>query len=173
MCGGLSIPTSDTILYVSIPKQELQVYLHGKLKKTYIISTSSRNPSNLENSAGTPTGLHRVEQKVGANTKAGTVFFARVSTDTFFWDFSEDIQSKNLITTRIMWLKGLEPGKNSGDGVDSFCRYIYIHGTNHEERLGYPASGGCILLSNEEIIRLFDKVPTGSLVFIDETQSIS
>lgn len=124
-------------------------------------------------SGGTPIGLHRIEQKIGGDAKAGTVFFARVSTGKFFWEFDEELQTRNLITSRIMWLKGLEPEKNSGEGIDSFRRYIYIHGTNQEDQLGNVASGGCILLGNEEIIRLYDKVPSGSLVYIDECDAIT
>ena len=145
----------------------MYLYKRGIKYSEHIISTSLKKPSCIEDSAGTPLGLHRIEQKIGQNEKAGTVFFSRVTTEKAFWDFNEEIQSKNLITSRIMWLRGLEPGINAGEGIDSFHRYIYIHGTNHEDRLGTPASGGCVLLSNEEIIRLFDKVPTGSLVYID------
>lgn len=73
----------------------------------------------------------------------------------------------NLITTRILWLRGLEPGVNSGPGIDTHDRYIYIHGTNHEERLGAPDSHGCVLLSNDEVIELFEQVPSGTLVMIE------
>ncbi|MCG8527935.1 MAG: L,D-transpeptidase [Opitutales bacterium] len=169
----LSIPTSQSVLYVSVPEQQLYRFHNGLLKDKWVISTSSNPPSCEENSNGTPEGLHRIEQKIGGDAKAGTVFFARVSTGEFFWDFDEAIQEKNLITSRIMWLKGLEEGKNSGDGVDSFRRYIYIHGTNHEDRLGEPATGGCVVLGNEDIIRLFDKVETGSLVYIDTQGELS
>jgi len=95
------------------------------------------------------------------------VFFSRVSTGRPFWDFDDDIQERNLITSRILWLRGLEEGVNSGEGVDTFQRYIYIHGTNHEDRIGRPASGGCVVLANVEMIRLYDQVPGGSLVLIE------
>lgn len=169
----LSIPTSSPVLYVSIPKQELTLFHEGEVMVRYPVSTSIKPPSCREDSGGTPNGLHRVEQKIGGDAKAGTVFFSRVSTGKFFWEFDEEIQERNLITTRILWLRGLEEGKNSGDGVDSFRRYIYIHGTNHEDRLGSVASGGCILLGNQEIVRLYDKVPTGSLVYIDADGSVA
>jgi lipoprotein-anchoring transpeptidase ErfK/SrfK len=136
--------------------------------QTLVVSTSLKPPSCVADSAGTPTGLHRVEQKIGGDAKAGTVFFSRVSTGQAFWDFDEEIQERNLITSRILWLTGLEPGKNQGEGIDSFLRYIYIHGTNHEDRLGSPATGGCVVLANATIIRLYDQVPTGSLVYIDD-----
>ena len=164
---ALSIPASETLVHVSVPMQELTLFQNGKPGKRYKVSTSSRAPSCVEDSGGTPIGLHRVEQKIGGDERAGTVFFGRVSTGKLFWEFDEDIQTRNLITSRILWLRGLEVGVNTGSGVDSFLRYIYIHGTNHEDHLGRPSSGGCILLGNEDIIRIYDIVPTGSLVYID------
>jgi len=167
LAESLSIPTSPVFVYVNVPAQRLYFFKEGVLKREYTVSTSTAPPSCVEDSAGTPDGFHRVEQKIGGDAKAGTVFFSRVSTDQFFWDFSEEMQEKNLITSRILWLRGLEPGKNSGAGIDTFQRYVYIHGTNHEDRLGTPATGGCIVMGNEDIIRFYDLVPTGSTVYID------
>ena len=74
--------------------------------------------------------------------------------------------SRQLITSRILWLRGLEAGVNRGGEVDSFDRYIYIHGTNHEDRLGKPMSAGCVEMRNLDVIELCDEVRTGDLVFI-------
>ncbi len=164
----LSIPGTRELIYVSIPEQKLYLYRENELHKTYTVSTSLKPPSEVEDSFGTPRGLHRVEMKIGENEKAGIVFIGRVSTEKYFWEYPDEIQEKNLITSRILWLKGLEPGKNSGDGIDSFARYIYIHGTNHEEKLGTPATAGCVVLSNEDVIRLYDQMPGGTLVYIDD-----
>ena len=79
---------------------------------------------------------------------------------------SEAENEENLITTRILWLRGLEPGVNQGGEVDSHDRYIYIHGTNHEDRIGTPQSAGCILMRNLDIIALFDEVRVGDQVWI-------
>ena len=79
----------------------------------------------------------------------------------------EEERAKNLITSRILWLAGLEPTLNQGPGQDSFDRYIYIHGTNHEDKIGTPASGGCVQLKNEDMIDLFNRTPKQSLVWID------
>jgi len=76
--------------------------------------------------------------------------------------------ARNLITTRIMRLRGLEPGHNAGPGRDSYNRYIYLHGTNYPEKLGTPVSAGCVLLSDEDVSELFENVPEGSLVWIEE-----
>jgi len=74
----------------------------------------------------------------------------------------------NLITSRILWLRGLERGVNLGDGVDTHDRYIYIHGTHREAEIGKRMSAGCILMRNLDIIELFDEVRTGDLVWIGD-----
>ena len=83
------------------------------------------------------------------------------------WGTPED----NLITTRILWLDGLEPGRNQGiatDGkvVDTRRRFVYIHGTNQTSKLGQPNSHGCVLLSDTDVIRLFDGITVGTRVLI-------
>ena len=107
-------------------------------------------------------------EKHGADAPPGIVFKGRVSTGKHFSEFPEEQQAGNLITTRILWLRGLEPGVNAGGKVDTHERYIYIHGTNHEEKLGSPFSGGCIEMANLGIIELFDAVRTGDLVWIED-----
>lgn len=79
----------------------------------------------------------------------------------------------DLITSRVMWLEGLEPGFNAGTNaenvvVDSFQRFIYIHGTNHEDDLGKPSSHGCVRMMNADVVKLFDSVEEGDLVWIQE-----
>lgn len=143
------------------------------LQKSHVISTSLRPPSNVKDSLGTPRGLHTIAEKHGAGTPPGIVFKARVSTGRHFGEFDAVQQAKNLITSRILWLRGLEPGVNAGQNaagevVDTYGRYVYIHGTNHEDRLGTPFSGGCIEMNNLEIITLFDEVRTRDLVWIED-----
>jgi len=96
------------------------------------------------------------------------VFRGRIPTGKRYWEENDVEQEKNLITTRILRLQGLEDGHNAGPGIDSFDRYIYVHGTNHEDRLGTPTSGGCVLLSNRDVEELFESVDLGSLVLIRE-----
>ncbi len=138
------------------------------LQKSHVISTSLRPPSNVQDSLGTPRGLHEIAEKLGADAPPGMVFKGRVSTGRHFSEFDAATQETNLITTRILWLRGLEPGVNAGGNVDSYGRYIYAHGTNHEDRLGRPFSGGCIEMNNLEIIALFDQVRTGDQVWIED-----
>ena len=138
------------------------------LRKSHVVSTSARPPSNLKNSLGTPRGLHHLAEKIGADSPPGTVFKGRVSLGKHFNELSDEENARNLITTRILWLRGLEPGVNAGGEVDTHARYIYIHGTNHEDRLGAPFSGGCIEMNNIEIAALFEEVRTGDLVWIED-----
>jgi len=138
------------------------------LRKSYTVSTSRRPPSNLKDSLGTPRGLHAIAERIGAGAPPGIVFRGRIATGRHFGELPPEEQANNLITTRILWLRGLEPGVNAGGDVDSHDRYIYIHGTNHEDRLGTPASGGCVQMRNTEIIELHDGVRPGDLVWIED-----
>jgi lipoprotein-anchoring transpeptidase ErfK/SrfK len=112
----------------------------------------------------TPPGVHRVKEKYGHGVPVGRVFRDRLDTgDT--WTIGEP--GDNLILTRILRLEGLEDGINRGPGIDSYERYIYIHGTNNETSIGSPASHGCVCMTNKDVIELFDAVPEGTIVVID------
>ena len=167
-CLALGLKPTSRVIVVSIARQLLGLYQDGALVKSCVISTSQRPPSNVKDSLGTPRGLHEVAEKVGAGAPPGIVFKARVSTGRHFSELPEAEQARNLITTRILWLRGLEPGHNAGGDVDTYDRYVYIHGTNREDRLGTPASSGCVQMNNLEIIELFDLVRTRDLVWIED-----
>ena len=132
------------------------------VRKTFRISTSRFGIGQTENSNRTPLGLHRVAQKAGGGWPVGTVFKSREMVG-YTWQG----QSGAVITNRILWLEGLEPGFNRGEGVDTFARYIYIHGTGDEPALGRPASHGCIHLSGADLLPLYDFLPCGTLVWIN------
>ena len=116
-------------------------------------------------SFGTPIGLHAIAEKIGANEPAGTAFKSRLP-EKHYSDYTPDEQKQNLITSRIVRLRGLEAGINSGNEVDSYQRCIYIHGTNHEELIGQPFSKGCIEMLNADIIHLFSRIEQEDLVWI-------
>lgn len=158
---------TDHALYVSICEQKLFHYRSGELQKTYTVSTSRRPPSCVENSLGTPTGLHFIDEKIGDTLPAGTILKGRVPTGENCYELSIERNAENLITTRILWLRGLETGHNAGPGIDTHDRYVYLHGTNQEDRLGTPNSHGCVLLSNADVTELFDVIPGGTLVLIE------
>lgn len=144
----------------------LQFYQAGVLAKSYAISTSRRPPSNVKGSLGTPRGLHEIAERIGAGQPPGMVFKSRIPTGRHFSEFPESEARGQLITSRILWLRGLEPGVNLGGEVDSYERYIYLHGTNHEDRIGEPMSAGCIELRNLDIMELFEQIRTGDHVLI-------
>jgi hypothetical protein len=134
---------------------------HYSMRKRYRISSSRFGIGQVQNSNCTPLGLHRIGEKIGEGWPAGTVFRSRQVVG-FTW--------KGLprapITTRILWLHGLEPGFNQGGKVDTHSRYIYIHGTGDEPTLGRPASRGCIQMAANDLIPFFDKIRSGTLVWI-------
>jgi len=137
-----------------------------KISAVFAISTSKNPPSCLADSYGTPTGLHAIADKIGADAPEGTVFKGRVSTGQVYGQVSPEDAERNLITSRILRLRGLEIGKNCGEGRDSYDRYIYIHGSNHEDRISQPFSGGCVEMLNADVIELFDQVDEGDLIWI-------
>ena len=165
---GLGLPSAEDCIVVSIDQQKLW-HIRGQDCETYVVSTARAGLGCVEDSNQTPDGLHQVGEKIGAGAVPGTVFKARQSTGKLAseWGAPED----NLITSRILWLDGLEPGHNQGvacDGkvVDTKRRFVYIHGTNQSAKLGQPNSHGCVLLSDPDVIRLFDLVPVGTRVLI-------
>jgi hypothetical protein len=134
----------------------------GLVRRTFRISTSRFGLGQTKNSNCTPLGLHRVAQKFGGGRPTGAVFKSRECIG-YTWSGRCDGAS---ITNRILWLEGLEPGVNRGGNVDTFARYIYIHGTGDESNLGRPASHGCIHLSAADLLPLYDQLPIGTLVWI-------
>lgn len=152
------------ILYVSVRAQRLYHVHEGHLMKEYTISTSSHGLGGTRDSYRTPIGLHYVRERIGAGLPPWSVFRERVCTGELA-DSCRDGAS-DTITSRILWLSGMESGLNAGGDVDSFDRWIYIHGTADECSLGEPSSHGCIRMRNRDVIELFDQVQIGALVVI-------
>ena len=166
-CARLGIKPGARVLAVRIGTATLQFFRNGELVKSYGVSTSRRPPSNIKNSLGTPRGLHEIAERIGAGQPPGMVFKSRVPTGRHFSEeLDRNPDNDNLITGRILWLRGLEPGVNRGGDVDTYERYIYIHGTNHEARLGEPLSAGCVLMRNLDIVELYEEVRVGDRVWI-------
>jgi hypothetical protein len=94
----------------------------------------------------------------------GRIFYGHIATI-----YSDTTSSKtDDITSRILWLSGEEKGVNKGKNIDSYQRYIYIHGTSEEGKIGTPASHGCIRMTNKDIIKLFSLVKLNTKVLILE-----
>lgn len=169
-CARLGIKPGERLLAVRISTALMQFFRGGRLERSFGVSTSKRPPSNLKNSLGTPRGLHEIAERIGAGQPPGVVFKARVPTGRHYSELltSEDGANDNLITSRILWLRGLEPGINRGGDVDTYERFIYIHGTNHGARIGEALSSGCVLMRDLDIIELYEEVRAGDLVWIED-----
>ncbi len=137
---------------------------HQTQTTSWTISTGKNGFGNQENSGRTPTGLHHICALIGDNAPIGTIFSGRQPTGQII--IESDNPNDDFITTRILWLAGLEPGINQGAGVDTHARYIYIHGTPHTARLGEPVSAGCIRMESVHVIELFQRVKLETLVVI-------
>jgi hypothetical protein len=158
------------ILLINIQQQRLYHINDQTLLNTFVISSADKGTGNTENSGQTPLGAHFIKEKFGDGAPLGTQFKARQSTNFIppILSGSEETSEDDYITSRILWLSGLEVGYNLGKGIDSYKRYIYIHGTDEEGRLGSPASHGCIRMANQDIIDLYSKVSTDTLVYLYE-----
>ena len=158
---------TDEVIYVSIKEQKLYHIQHDSIIKEYIISSSVYGIGNTSGSNKTPIGLHNIRKKYGEKTPINGKMTGRVFQGNIATIYTDQTKSKtDDVTSRILWLEGLEKGKNKGEGIDSFKRYIYIHGTSEEGRLGKPASHGCIRMKNKEVIDLYNLVEVGTLVLI-------
>ena len=163
--------TSWEIIFISIEKQTLY---HIKRKKTnekiydsYSISSSEYGVGNAYGSNKTPVGLHIIKKKYGDETPKNGRMIGREFTGQIAKIYTDMTRSKtDDITSRVLWLSGLEKGKNKGKNIDSFNRYIYIHGTSEEGRIGTPSSHGCIRMKNKDVIELYEKIKIGTLVLI-------
>ncbi len=156
------------LLVVSARAQTLELYANERMVKVYRVSTSRVGLGQAPNSYRTPTGLHRVVRWIGEGRPLGAVFVGRRFTEEVLPPHAwRSDAPRDTITTRILRLRGLEPGHNAGPGCDSYDRYIYIHGTNHEQLLGSPASAGCVRMGNRDVADLFRRTrgrPTFCLI---------
>lgn len=156
-------------LIVSLSKQTLTVHEAGQLKTTYLISSGKNGIGEERDSGKTPRGWHIIRAKIGAGSPENTVFVGRRATGELYSKaLREQNPLRDWILTRIMWLSGLEVGKNRLGNVDTMQRYIYIHGTPDDVQLGVPGSKGCIRMRNSDIIELFDLIPSGTKILINE-----
>ena len=170
--------TINKFILVNLSDQKLMVVDGLKVKNIYDISSSKFGIGNLNNSYQTPLGLHTINDKIGANMPINTIFKGRKTLDggmtiedltkpeyiNFKKKHFEEFD--DLITSRILWLKGCEEDVNLGGDVDTYKRFIYIHGTAHEQLIGQVASYGCIRMRNQDVIELFNLVDEGNFVYI-------
>jgi lipoprotein-anchoring transpeptidase ErfK/SrfK len=159
----------EYVSIVSIHDQRLYLYKNGEPYREYPVSTSRFGIGNQDGSHQTPLGLHRIVGKIGEGEPLGAIFKARKPTGEIARIFKSKITMPyDQVTSRILRLEGLEPGINKGTGIDTFERYICIHGTHEEGLIGQPASIGCVRMTNRDVIELFGEIPENSLVLIIE-----
>jgi L,D-transpeptidase YbiS len=154
-------------IIIDTQQQKLFLYLNAAVIKTYPISTAKKGLGEQKNSFQTPRGWHSIRAKIGRNQPSGAVFKARRPTGQIYNpELAAQYPNTDWILTRIIWLIGLEMGKNRLGKCDTMQRYIYIHGTSDEYGIGKPNSMGCIRMKNSDIIELFDLVSLNQRVFI-------
>ena len=153
------------MIFVNSSNQTLYLFKEDNLIFESKVSTSKYGMGCKMNSYKTPTGLHSVSSMIGKGLPAGTLFRNRKPTEEVIK--KTPLDNSDYITSRILRLNGLEEGKNKGGDVDSYNRYIYIHGTPHCNTLGSKQSQGCIRMSDSAIVKLFDLVNQETLVLID------
>ena len=135
----------------------------------YPVSTAAAGVGEVNGSGATPRGWHVIRAAIGAGEPAGTVFRGRRPTGEVYSEaLAREQPGRDWILSRILWLSGLEPGRNRLGVVDTFRRYIYIHGTPDSEPMGEPHSHGCIRMHNTDIIELFARVAPGTRVYIQD-----
>jgi L,D-transpeptidase YbiS len=156
-------------LEVDIGNQSLLVREDDRVVKRYAVSTARNGAGELLQSEQTPRGRHVVRARIGADQPVNTVFRGRRPTGEIYSAALRSAQpERDWILTRILWLSGLEVGKNRLGAVDTMRRFIYIHGCPDEDEMGVPGSHGCIKMRNQDVIELFNRIPAGTRVFIHE-----
>ncbi len=157
----------EQYLTISIVKQQLSLYREGIIDKTYPVSTAKNGAGEQMGSECTPTGWHKIRAKIGKDQPLNAVFIGRRPTgEVYTAVLKNQYPDRDWILTRILWLGGLEPGKNRYGDVDSSWRYIYIHGCPDELIKGKPESHGCIRMKNADVVDLFNSIDVGIKVLI-------
>ena len=155
------------LIEVSIQDQKLYLKSGAKTIKTYPVSTAKNGPGERQDSECTPRGKHVVAEKIGDGCEPDTVFVGRRPTGEIYRpELRGPHPDRDWILTRILWLRGTEEGVNKNGEVDSYRRYIYIHGSPDDVEMGKPGSRGCIRMRNRDVIELFDQIPVDTEVVI-------
>lgn len=153
---------------VSIPAQALHLYDGRRRVAEWPVSTARKGPGEALGSECTPRGRHLIRAKIGTGMPLGAVFRGRRWTGEICTP--ERIAAepdRDWILTRILWLSGLEVGRNRLGEVDTMRRHIYIHGCPDDVPVGVPGSRGCIRMRNADVVELYARVPAGTVVDID------
>ncbi len=156
-------------IIVSIADQQLELRQGDRCLKRYAVSTAKNGPGEQVGSGCTPRGWHLIRAMIGKDAPENSVFVGRRATGEIYTPaLAKKHPQRDWVLTRIMWLSGLEIGRNRLGRVDSMRRYIYIHGTPDELPMGKPLSHGCIRMRNRDIMALFALLKGRCKVFIGE-----
>lgn len=156
-------------IHIIVKQQQLYLYRDEILVKSYAVATSRYGVGEQRDSYQTPRGLHKIRAKIGTEQPINTVFIGRRPTgEIYSQQLARQQPERDWILTRILWLSGLECGKNRLGKFDTMQRFIYIHGTPDSVSFGVPSSHGCIRMHNKDLIELFDLVVVGDKVLIEE-----
>ncbi len=156
-------------LHLSLSQQALRLYKGAECVREYTVSTALKGAGEQKGSGQTPRGRHVVRAKIGAGMPLNAVFVGRRFTDEIYSPaLAARCPGRDWILTRILWLCGTESGRNRLGSVDTMQRYIYIHGTPDTEPMGVPLSHGCIRMRNTQLLELFEQVPVGTPIHIEE-----
>ncbi len=159
---------NTTLIEISLADQMLRVSSAG-ICHLLPVSTAKKGAGELQGSEKTPRGWHRIRAAIGAGADINTVFRGRRPTgERYSPQLAQEYPERDWILTRILWLQGLETGRNRLGNVDTMRRFIYIHGTPDSEPMGVPASHGCIRMHNADLLTLFELAPPGTPVWIQE-----
>ena len=156
------------VIEIDVPAQSLMLKdAQGRILMQTRVSTARNGVGEENGSEKTPRGAHYIRARIGAGLPADAVLISRRPTGEIYSpQLRAAYPNRDWILTRILWLCGLEPGKNRLGKVDTMRRYIYIHGCPDEDPMGVPGSRGCVKMRNSEIIELFDRVAPGTRVII-------
>jgi len=159
----------ERCIRIHLASQRLDLCEGGEVVRSYRVSTAQRGAGEQDGSECTPRGAHEIAEKIGDGAEPGSVFVGRQATgEVCTPERFEGEPERDWILTRILWLSGLEPGRNQGGEVDTRRRTIYIHGCPEALPLGVPGSHGCVRMANADVIELFDRVEVGTRVEIEE-----
>ena len=158
---------SERWIRISIPEQQLVLLEKKQPLAVYSVSTARNGPGEQRGSGCTPRGWHRIRIKIGAGQPPNAVFVGRRPTGEIYSpDLAAQYPNRDWILTRILWLTGLELGRNRGGDCDTLRRFVYIHGCPDTVPMGTPLSHGCIRMRNQDLLELFERVMAGDRVFI-------
>tara|TARA_R110000850_G_scaffold265250_5_gene394743 strand:+ start:18199 stop:18675 length:477 start_codon:yes stop_codon:yes gene_type:complete len=156
-------------LEIDLSRQKMWLLDGDARVEEFTVSTGANGPGEINGSGCTPRGWHVIRAKVGAGLAEGAVLRGRRPTGEIWTpELHTAFPGRDWILTRILWLSGTEPGQNRLGCVDTFRRYVYLHGTPPITRMGAPGSKGCVRVGNQDIIRLFDAVDVGTRVWLHE-----